>query len=556
MQQHVCTTYDVWIPPYFRELQCTLYLNEVGICIVPKHTSSFNKIGIHKNLLIECKKEIMSFGNQKRKACLKLNYFKINEVNGHWLKQIFQINGSKIKFKVLEEASLGIFLSSDQEAPQCIKAIELFLQNARQTNAKPYLVFANPRSGSKNALNSFNFDVVPIWKKMNISYELFCTEYAGHAENTVTNLSKTDLLRYRAIVACSGDGLVNEIINGLLSRSDYAHISAEHTLIIGILPAGSANSTAASICYHSGLFGNSSLLLHCAFLLTLPNENIPVNPCDWSDGHNEHCKFTLPVLPCISPLNGIHFGTCDANFHRFGIQSIEWGLFADVDYKSERFRWMGEKRFLLYMIYYIIKKPKYRAKLSYLPLDNLLRQKMNCTNDELFQASSVLKISSMECGKLDDLDTNVNESQEPVNKSCKSWSFLPDTNQPISNSQYKWVTVDKEFISILALNHSHITSGSVLYPDAHVSDPYLTLLILHGNITRFDLLLLLHAMSNNKSLQSTSCIDVVKICALRVEPYSKESVITMLDGELMPSGIFQAEVTPGILNIISGTKVG
>ncbi|KAH8867165.1 Sphingosine kinase 1 [Schistosoma japonicum] len=411
MQQSVCTTYNVWISPFFRELQCTLYLKEVGICIIPKHTSSFGKIYIHKNLLIECKKEIISLGNQKRKTCIKLNYFKIS--------RIYEKNTD---FKVLKEASLSIFLSSDQEVSGCIKAIEHFFQNASQESGKPYLVFVNPSSGSKNALNNFNTKVVPIWEKMNISYELFCTEYAGHAENTVTNLSKTDLLCYRAIVACSGDGLVNEIINGLLSRSDYAHISAKHTIKIGILPSGSANSTAASICHHSGLFGNSSLLLHCAFLLTLPNENIQVNPCDWSTGHNEHWKFTLPVLPYISPLNGIRFGTCDANFHRFGIQSIEWGLFSDVDYKSERLRWMGEKRFLLYISYYIIKKPKYRAKLSYLPLDNLLPKKVNCTNDEPVQASSVLELSSMECGKLDDLSINVNESREPVKKSCKSWS--------------------------------------------------------------------------------------------------------------------------------------
>ncbi|VDP73719.1 unnamed protein product [Schistosoma curassoni] len=62
-------------------------------------------------------------------------------------------------------------------------------------------------------------------------------------------------------------------------------------------------------------------------------------------------------------------------------------------------------------------------------------------------------------------------------------------------------------------------------------------------------------MSNGQGLQLTSNMDIVKICALRIEPYSKDPVITMLDGELMPSGTFQAEVIPGILNVISGTKV-
>lgn len=62
--------------------------------------------------------------------------------------------------------------------------------------------------------------------------------------------------------------------------------------------------------------------------------------------------------------------------------------------------------------------------------------------------------------------------------------FLPETNQPISNHQDKWVTLDKNFVTILVTNHSHITSSTVMYPDAHISDPYLTLLILHENTTR------------------------------------------------------------------------
>ncbi|RTG85719.1 uncharacterized protein DC041_0001621, partial [Schistosoma bovis] len=41
--------------------------------------------------------------------------------------------------------------------------------------AKPYLVLINPKSGSGNALNGFNFEISPIWKQMNVPYELFCT---------------------------------------------------------------------------------------------------------------------------------------------------------------------------------------------------------------------------------------------------------------------------------------------------------------------------------------------------------------------------------------------
>ncbi|CAH8629774.1 unnamed protein product [Schistosoma mattheei] len=223
-----------------------------------------------------------------------------------------------------------------------MKAIEFFFKSAHANDAKPYLVLINPKSGSGNALNGFNFKISPIWKQMNVPYELFCTEYPGHAENFIRNLPK--LVFY-------------------------------DTIPVGILPGGSANSTAASICYHSGLLGKSSLLSHCGFLLTLPIENLQNSQSKQVNEQSENYNFTLPLLPCISPMSGIHFGTCDRNFHRYGIQSIEWGFVADLDYKSERFRWMGEKRFLLYACYYLMKKPTYRAKLSYLPFDNVLYQK-------------------------------------------------------------------------------------------------------------------------------------------------------------------------------------
>ncbi|CAH8576047.1 unnamed protein product [Schistosoma turkestanicum] len=450
--------------------------------------------------------------------------------------------------RALKETSLDILFSSAQDATGCMETIEVLFQNGHSNDAKPYLVAINPKSGSGDALNRFNFKIAPIWKQMNVSYELFCTEYSGHAENFITNLPKANLLRYRAIVVCSGDGLVYEAVNGLISRKDYDEIIKEGITPIGVIPGGSGNATAASICYCSGLLGKSSLLSHCAFLLTLPTENIQQHQSKQVIGQSQYCNFSLPVLPCISPLTGIHFGTGDVKFHRYGIQSIEWGFFADLDYKSERFRWMGENRFLFYGCYYLMKKPTYRAKLSYLPFEDSLHQKNEFKNAEMVKKSSAPSVAN-------DLTDKLNGSPDCTEKSCKSWSFLPETNQPISNHQDKWVILDKEFLSILVLNHSHISSSFIVYPDAHFSDPYLTLLILHENTTRFDILALLRSMSNSQGLQPTSYMDIVKICALRIEPYSKDSVVTMLDGELMPSGICQAEVVPGILNVVSGSNV-
>jgi sphingosine kinase len=57
------------------------------------------------------------------------------------------------------------------------------------------------------------------------------TKHSGHAKDILKDL---DLNSYDAIVTVSGDGIIHEVINGLLSRDD-AH---EIDIPIGVIPAG------------------------------------------------------------------------------------------------------------------------------------------------------------------------------------------------------------------------------------------------------------------------------------------------------------------------------
>ena len=60
------------------------------------------------------------------------------------------------------------------------------------------------------------------------------TEYSNNAKEIIKNL---DLKAYDAIVTASGDGLIHEVINGLLSRDDALEID----IPIGVIPAGTVN---------------------------------------------------------------------------------------------------------------------------------------------------------------------------------------------------------------------------------------------------------------------------------------------------------------------------
>ncbi|CAH8875245.1 unnamed protein product [Trichobilharzia szidati] len=503
MKEGFHSSYDIHVVSFLHKIKCTVYLNESGIHVIRNHHYPSSTIHIHKAWLIGCKKGVRSRWTENGNACLKLNFFSIKK---NYVKNT--------NVKVLTKASINMLFLSEQEADKFIRTTELLFQNTQLSDMKPYLVLINPKSGTKKAVSIFNTKVAPIWKQMNIPYKLMCTEYPGHAQDFILKLSEEEISSYRAVVPCSGDGLINEVVRAIALRQDY-NVGEEYRVPIGIIPA--------------------------VFLLSLPPETMSLPEYEMGMVSDEgKLRLTLPTFQCISPLTGIRFGTDNKNSCHFGVLSIEWGIFSDLDYKSEKLRWMGETRFAVYGYYCILKKQSYRAKLSYLPIDNQKSQNLKNNGSKTTEEDSISQ-SSLVNKNVKDLRRRPNESTDSIKISSKSWYYLPDIDKPISNDNGKWVVLDDEFISILVLNHSHMAASAVVQPDAHFSDPYLSLVIIHKNTTRLDLIRIAQAISSGKGLKSTPYMDIVQISAVRVDPYPNSSVITMLDGELMPSGACQAE---------------
>lgn len=129
-----------------------------------------------------------------------------------------------------------------------------------------------------------------------------------------------DIKAYRGIIVISGDGLIFEVINGLMQRHDW---SEAIKLPLGQIPAGSANGFASTVAFLSNEhFRNVSLEKFSslmAFCLT---------------------KFRPCPMDLISLQ--LHNGTF---LHSF--MNVEWSIVADVDAESEKYRFMGEMRFIL-----------------------------------------------------------------------------------------------------------------------------------------------------------------------------------------------------------------
>ncbi|XP_045812595.1 sphingoid long-chain bases kinase 1 [Trifolium pratense] len=99
------------------------------------------------------------------------------------------------------------------------------------------LVILNPRSGRGRSSKVFHSVVEPIFRLAGFRLEVVKTTSAGHARNLASTVDISTCPD--GIICVGGDGIINEVVNGLLSRDNQKE---GISIPIGIIPAGSDNS--------------------------------------------------------------------------------------------------------------------------------------------------------------------------------------------------------------------------------------------------------------------------------------------------------------------------
>ncbi|XP_031494520.1 sphingoid long-chain bases kinase 1-like [Nymphaea colorata] len=99
------------------------------------------------------------------------------------------------------------------------------------------LVILNPRSGRGRSSKVFYSKVEPIFKLAGFNMEVVKTTSPGHARTLASTVDFNTCPD--GIICVGGDGIVNEVLNGLLCRKDQKEAIS---IPIGIIPAGSDNS--------------------------------------------------------------------------------------------------------------------------------------------------------------------------------------------------------------------------------------------------------------------------------------------------------------------------
>ncbi|KAJ4789513.1 Sphingosine kinase 1 [Rhynchospora pubera] len=108
---------------------------------------------------------------------------------------------------------------------------------------KELFVIVNPFGGKRCGPKIFEKEVKPLLEAAGINFKMQETRYGMHAKEIAYSL---DLSKYDGIACVSGDGVVVEVVNGLLKREDWKQAI---TMPLGIIPGGTGNGMAKSLLH-------------------------------------------------------------------------------------------------------------------------------------------------------------------------------------------------------------------------------------------------------------------------------------------------------------------
>ena len=180
---------------------------------------------------------------------------------------------------------------------------------------KKYYLTVNPYGGGKKRPKILK-DVLPLFEQKNIELNIIETEYAGHNRDLANQLNMDG---YDGFCCIGGDGTLNEVINGLLTRKDRLKFP------IGLITGGTGNSF-----MHD---------LDCLDPIEAANKII-----------SDKRRF-IDVFSC---------NTDGKTFYGFNI--LGWGIPTDANILADKLRWMGPQRYNFASIIEVLRHKKRFAR--------------------------------------------------------------------------------------------------------------------------------------------------------------------------------------------------
>uniref|UniRef100_A0A0D9V6H9 DAGKc domain-containing protein n=1 Tax=Leersia perrieri TaxID=77586 RepID=A0A0D9V6H9_9ORYZ len=318
---------------------------------------------------------------------------------------------------------------------------------------KRLFILVNPFGGKKCARKIYEAEIRPLFEAAGVNVTMQETQYQGHAQEMASSL---DLSQTSVQIHST------RVVNGILQRIDWEEAIK---LPIGVVPAGTGNGMAKSLMHYAG--------------------------------HRQ----SLDVCTILQGAKKF-----------FSVLHMTWGLVADIDIESEKYRWMGSARFDFYALVRIMNLRKYYGSIRFVPAPGYesygypVKQVDNCT---------------VEC-------------QEQNGK------FVCSYQGPLVEFQgSNWRSLDGPFVSVWINNVPWAAESIMAAPGAKFSDGYMDAIIVR-DCPKADLLALLMKMSDGSHVKSPY-VTYLKVRCFRLSPGQlvenpKRGGIIDVDGEVISRG--------------------
>ncbi|KAL3985593.1 hypothetical protein ACH3XW_39235 [Acanthocheilonema viteae] len=281
------------------------------------------------------------------------------------------------------------------------------------------------------------------------------------------------------------------------------------------IPGGTSNGLAASICFQC-------------------NEPFPPRGIFCTE------MAVMLARPRYLPLRINHVQT-EHDGSKAMFMSLTWGLIADIDIGSERFRWAGMARLHMEAFLRVAKLPqvaRYKGRISYLPVhDDALQCSAKLWNDlerekyakSHFEYRPVESFMDSECGKASGSISN----SFPVFRG-DDLVQVPALCEPIGSD---WDMIEGYFVYVCLTSLSHLGSDVPYLPCARLDDDFLYLTYVDWNNvkSRFEVAKMMLGI-NDCSHLTYSFLQIIPVRACRVEPLGNCGGYIAIDGEPITSG--------------------
>ncbi|CAA2968755.1 sphingosine kinase 1-like isoform X1 [Olea europaea subsp. europaea] len=406
----------------------------------------------------------------------------------------FSVEGSKIKIRIVVECTAGIScfakpamtrknftleFSSDSSLHSWAQKLHEIIDALGRP--KRLFIFVNPYGGKKSALKIFETEVRPLLDDANIDFTVQETKYQLHAKEVVQEL---DLKKYDGIVCVSGDGILVEVVNGLLNREDW---DAAIKIPLGVVPAGTGNGMIKSLLDSVG------------------------QPCAAFNATLAVIRGHRRLLDVATISQG------DTRY--FSVLMLAWGLVADIDIESEKYRWMGSARIDFYALQRIFGLRKYDGSIIFVPASGF-----ETYGEPLDHADDIIV----------KIESESNSDMEPTRTQQYGYH-----GPNVDIKSLNWHKIDGPFVSIWLHNVPWGGEDAMAAPDAEFSDGCLDLIMIK-DCPKLSLLNIMTELSNGGHVKSPY-VSYLKVKALALQPGFRtedpaKGGIIDVDGEVLARG--------------------